>query len=95
MRARVMAGAPVGLLAYAGGEPIGWCSIAPRPTFPRPNTCLAPPALMISVWSLTCFFVLRRFRGCDLASVCWPMPASKRRREAIPSIPLSQLSLSD
>ena len=34
MRARVMAGVPVGLLAYAGGEPIGWCSIPPRATFP-------------------------------------------------------------
>src|SRR4051812_21966406 len=22
-----------GVLAYAGGEPIGWCSVAPRPVF--------------------------------------------------------------
>ena len=71
MRARVMAGAPVGLLAYAGGEPIGWCSIAPRATFPRPNTSAVPGAARAddaSVWSLTCFFVPRRFRGCGLAS---------------------------
>ncbi len=71
MRARVMAGAPVGLLAYAGGEPIGWCSIAPRSTFPRPNTSAVPGAARAGdslVWSLTCFFVPRRFRGCGLAS---------------------------
>ena len=71
MRARVMAGAPVGLLAYAGGEPIGWCSIAPRSTFPRPNTSAVPGAARADeplIWSLTCFFVPRRFRGCGLAS---------------------------
>ncbi len=71
MRARVMAGVPVGLLAYAGGESIGWCSIAPRSTFPRPNTSAVPGAARAddaSVWSLTCFFVLRRFRSRGLAS---------------------------
>jgi GNAT superfamily N-acetyltransferase len=71
MRARVMAGVPVGILAYAGGEPVGWCSIAPRPTFPRPNTSAVPGAANADdplVWSLTCFFVPRRLRGSGLAS---------------------------
>ena len=71
MRARVVAGVPVGILAYAGGEPIGWCSIAPRPTFPRPNTSAVPGAARAddpSVWALTCFYVPRRLRGCGLAS---------------------------
>ena len=71
MRARVMAGVPVGLLAYAGGEPIGWCSIAPRTTFSRPNTVAVSGTVGAddpSVWSVTCFFVPRRFRGCGLAS---------------------------
>ena len=71
MRARVMAGVPVGILAYDGGEPTGWCSIAPRPTFPRPNTSKVPGAARAddpSVWALTCFFVPRRLRGCGLAS---------------------------
>lgn len=71
MRARVMAGVPVGLLAYAGDEPVGWCSIAPRPTFARPNTSAVPGAARAddpSVWSLTCFYVPRRLRGSGLAS---------------------------
>ncbi|MCY4114030.1 MAG: GNAT family N-acetyltransferase [Chloroflexi bacterium] len=71
MRSRVMAGVPVGILAYAGDEPIGWCSIAPRPTFPRPNTSAVPGAARAddpSVWALTCFFVPRRLRGSGLAS---------------------------
>ncbi len=70
MRARVTAGVPVGILAYAGGEPVGWCSIAPRPTFPRPKTSAVPGAANAddpSVWSLTCFYVPRRLRGFGLA----------------------------
>src|SRR5262245_31890198 len=30
---RVCEGIPVGLLAYHGGEPVGWCSVAPRETY--------------------------------------------------------------
>ncbi|MGH7493623.1 MAG: hypothetical protein ACREOO_14695 [bacterium] len=29
---RVSQGIPVGILGYAEGRPIAWCSIAPRPT---------------------------------------------------------------
>ncbi|MDE2992165.1 MAG: GNAT family N-acetyltransferase [Chloroflexota bacterium] len=71
MRARVMAGVPVGILAYAGGEPVGWCSIGPRPTFARPNTSAVPGAARAVdalVWALTCFYVPRRLRGGGLAS---------------------------
>jgi hypothetical protein len=35
MRARVKKGPPPGLLAYAGGEPVGWCAVAPRADIPR------------------------------------------------------------
>ena len=71
IRSRVVAGIPVGLLAYDSGEPVGWCSIAPRSTFARPNTSAVPGAARAgdtSVWSLTCFFVTRRLRGSGLAS---------------------------
>src|SRR5689334_9938415 len=30
---RVAAGVPIGLLGYLGGEPVAWCSIAPRSTY--------------------------------------------------------------
>ena len=71
MRARVMAGVPVGILAYAATKPVAWCSIAPRPTFPRPSTSAVAGAARVddpSVWALTCFFVPRRLRGCGLSS---------------------------
>ncbi len=68
---RICNGMEVGVLAYARGEPIGWCSIGPRPTFPRLRTNTVSGAADSddsSVWSLTCFFVPRRHRGRGLAS---------------------------
>lgn len=71
MARRICQGEPVGLLAFSGEQPIGWCSIAPRPTFPRLKTSSvtgAADASDTSIWSLTCFFVPRRLRGRGLAS---------------------------
>ena len=68
---RIHKGMQVGVLAYAGDEPIGWCSIGPRPTFPRLRTTTVSGAADpddSSVWSLTCFFVPRRLRKCGLAT---------------------------
>lgn len=65
MRKRVAAGLPVGLLAYAGKEPVGWCSLGPKSTFRRldgPD----PGGDIARVWSLTCFFVKREWRGKGL-----------------------------
>src|SRR5438105_4200010 len=56
----VEAGEEPGLLAYAGGEPVGWCAIAPRDAYKR----LREGRLRIlkavddqPVWSVTCFFI--------------------------------------
>jgi GNAT superfamily N-acetyltransferase len=60
---RVRREVPVGVLAYANGEPVGWCSIAPR------ETCQALERYRklarideAPVWSVVCFFVDARFR---------------------------------
>ena len=37
-------GAPVGVLAYMDGEPVGWCSIAPRETYAASGAIPRPPA---------------------------------------------------
>ncbi|MBN8231845.1 GNAT family N-acetyltransferase [Corallococcus macrosporus] len=64
MRSRVKDGVPVGILGYLDGEPVAWCSIAPRPTY-RNN--LGGPTVdgekPERVWSLACFFVPRALRG--------------------------------
>jgi GNAT superfamily N-acetyltransferase len=59
----VKAGETPGLLAYVGGQPIGWCAIAPRADYPR----LAASRTLMPVddqpvWSVACFFVARPYR---------------------------------
>jgi GNAT superfamily N-acetyltransferase len=65
-RRLVDAATPVGVLAYAGGEPVGWCSIAPRETYVRLEKSrtmprVTPPAT--PTWAILCFFVVRARRG--------------------------------
>jgi GNAT superfamily N-acetyltransferase len=59
----VRQGTPVGVLAYVAGEPVGWCSIAPRETYAALECYQALPRVDdASVWSVVCFFVDRRVR---------------------------------
>lgn len=54
---------PPGLLAYAGAEPIGWCALAPREDYPRLERSRTLARIDdVSVCSVTCFFVSRRYR---------------------------------
>jgi GNAT superfamily N-acetyltransferase len=54
---------PVGMLAYQGGEPVGWCSIAPRETYGALERFRALPRIDDApVWSVACFFVAPRLR---------------------------------
>ena len=64
MHALVRSGAKPGLLAYAEGKPVGWVSVAPRTTFPGLATArtLKPPDDK-PVWSVSCLFVRRDWRG--------------------------------
>ena len=58
---RVHRGVPVGLLAYADGEPVAWCSVAPRDTYRELGGDAYPPGT--SVWAIVCFFSNRELRG--------------------------------
>lgn len=52
-----------GLLAYAQGEPVGWCSISPREKFSAlERSRILQPIDDQPVWSVTCFFVAKGFR---------------------------------
>ena len=68
MKCIVQAGTPVGILAYKDGQPIGWCSIAPRPTYIYRSLGGEdyPGVSEEKVWSLVCFFVPRKLRGQGL-----------------------------
>src|SRR5258706_1700387 len=56
-------GARPGIIAYRGGDPVGWCAIAPREQYQR----LERSRVMARVddrpvWSVVCFFVAREAR---------------------------------
>jgi GNAT superfamily N-acetyltransferase len=58
-----------GLIAYLDGEPVGWCSVDPRPANPRLlSHCRVPWAGRTqaktddSVWAVTCFVTRAGFR---------------------------------
>jgi GNAT superfamily N-acetyltransferase len=59
----VSSGQTPGLIAYARGEPIAWCAIAPRETYPvLENSRVLRRIDAQPVWSVTCFFVSRPYR---------------------------------
>lgn len=60
MRELVGAGVPVGLLGCSDGAPVAWCSVAPRETF---HGLAVVGEQSDPVWSVTCFYVQREFRG--------------------------------
>ncbi|MEE9237241.1 MAG: GNAT family N-acetyltransferase [Thermoplasmata archaeon] len=63
MKAIVASDEVPGILAYADGEPVGWCSVAPREQFGRLERS---PKLKrvddVPVWSVVCFFVAKGYR---------------------------------
>jgi GNAT superfamily N-acetyltransferase len=70
LRSLVDGGEAVGLLGYAAGQPVGWCTVAPRPAYTR---ILRSPALKpedpadATVWSVPCFFIRRDHRGSGVS----------------------------
>jgi GNAT superfamily N-acetyltransferase len=63
---RAERGVPIGLVGYLDGEPVAWCSVAPRETFVRLSE--AQDEAEIGAWSLTCFFVRRDHRKRGLSA---------------------------
>lgn len=64
LRGFVDGGTPVGLLAYQGGVPVAWCSVAPRDAYRRMSRLPDPDgADSARIWAIACFFAIRRLRG--------------------------------
>jgi GNAT superfamily N-acetyltransferase len=67
LRALAGSGEPVGLLAFAGDDPVGWVAVAPRPVYRRLDRSpvarpVDPSEDLSDVWSVTCFFIHRTGR---------------------------------
>jgi GNAT superfamily N-acetyltransferase len=87
-------GVPIGVLAYVDGEPVGWCSIAPRETYVALGRYKAlAPIDAAPVWSVVCFFVDRRVRRAGLtrgllgAAVAYAMALGAKIVEGYPVEP--------
>ena len=65
----VRSGAEPGVLAYADSEPVGWCAIAPREQYSRLGSSrILSPLDDQPVWSVSCFYIARRFRNQGLSA---------------------------
>ncbi len=57
-----------GILAYSGGKPVGWCSVAPREKY---LSLERSPVLKRlddrPVWSIVCLFIARGYRRMGIA----------------------------
>ena len=63
LKALVNSGKAPGILAYSGGQPIGWCSVAPREEYTRLERSRTLKRIDEKpVWSVVCFFVSKPFR---------------------------------
>jgi len=64
LKALVDSGEVPGLLGYIDGQPVAWCSVAPREAYPvLGRSRVLKPVDDKPVWSLVCFFIARPFRG--------------------------------
>jgi GNAT superfamily N-acetyltransferase len=69
LQARSASDQPPGLLAYLGGQAVGWCSLSPREEFGRlQRSPTLRPVDATAVWSIVCFFVHRRARRQGVAT---------------------------
>jgi GNAT superfamily N-acetyltransferase len=59
----VRKGPAPGILAYAGGEAVGWCAVAPREAYVQlARSRVLKPIDAERVWSVSCIFVARAYR---------------------------------
>lgn len=96
-RALVEQGGAHGVLAFAGGAPVGWCSFEKRVDLPKLDRS---PSLRIPdagrVWSLPCFFVKSGYRGKGVARALLDAAVEALRRrgaeiaEGYPVIPTGE-----
>jgi GNAT superfamily N-acetyltransferase len=88
---------PPGILAYDGGEAIGWCAVAPRAAYPYlERSRVLKPLDGQPVWSVSCLFVARAYRRQGLsvallrAAVGFAREHGARIVEGYPVIPYSE-----
>jgi GNAT superfamily N-acetyltransferase len=68
MQRLVQGGTPIGVLAYDGDTPVGWCSVAPRESYVKLQRSRSMPRVSDEpTWTVLCFYVQRSHRGGGVA----------------------------
>jgi len=68
MKELVDGGDAPGIIAYQDGQPVAWCSVAPRESFSRlERSRILKPVDGKAVWSVVCFFVAKEHRRNGLS----------------------------
>jgi GNAT superfamily N-acetyltransferase len=68
MKRLVDAGEVPGIIAYQAGQPVAWCSVAPREVFPAlDRSRILKRVDDQPVWSIVCFFVAKERRRTGLS----------------------------
>jgi GNAT superfamily N-acetyltransferase len=99
-KAVVDSGVVPGLLAYSDVQPVGWCAVEPRESYPALDRSRTLARIDDEpVWSITCFYINRHFRGKGLmrgllaAAIDW---SGKQGAEIVEAYPVdSQVRLSN
>ncbi len=86
-----------GLLAYSNGEPIAWCSVAPRERFPALDRSRTLKRFDDEpVWSVVCFFVAKPFRRKGITALLLKAAveyAKKQGAKIVEGYPVEQKNL--
>jgi GNAT superfamily N-acetyltransferase len=99
LRALLRAGTVPGIIAYSGGTPVGWVACAPREDYVRlAASRTLKPIDTRPVWSVSCFFIARPYRGRGLMTQLIEAAAAFARKrgaillEGYPSSPKGRTS---
>jgi GNAT superfamily N-acetyltransferase len=83
----VKQGPPPGLLAFDGGVAVGWCQLTPHAALPALDRArLLTRVDEVPVWSLSCFYVRRGYRGQGVAAALIAAAVKAARRAGAPAL---------
>jgi GNAT superfamily N-acetyltransferase len=83
----VKKGPPPGLLAFDGGEALGWCALCPRSKLPGLDRSHQLARIDDKpVWSIGCFFVKRAARGRGISGVLIDAAIDYAKKKGAPAL---------
>lgn len=93
----ITGGSRPGVIGYIGKEPVAWCAVAPRERYVRMlRSRVLKPVDDTPVWSISCFFVTRKWRKQSFAermlraAVDFAAKKGARVVEGYPTVPTMQ-----